>query len=494
MATGSSFTSVVVNVTGITDLFRDIEPGILKWNTTYYWRVNAANSYNSTSSWSSSRYFKTAVGPPPTAPSDLTARPISYSRIDLTWQDNSDDETGFKIERKTGSGSYSQIATVGANVTSYSSSGLGANTTYYYRVRAYKGTLNSDYCEEASATTLPPPPSAPVLKSPASRSTVPTLTPRLEWNASSGAVSYGIQVATSSSFTSVVVNVTGITDLFRDIEPGILKWNTTYYWRVNAANSYNSTSGWSSSRYFKTAVGPPPTAPSDLIASPVSSSRIDLTWQDSSDDETGFKIERKTGSGSYSQIATVGANITSYSNSGLSASTTYYYRVRAYKGTLNSDYCGEASTTTLPPPPSAPTLKSPASGSTVPTLTPRLEWNASSGAVSYGIQVATSSSFTNVVVNETGITDLFYDVLGGTLNWNTIYYWRVNAVNSYNSTSSWSSYRYFRTPIRTLKYCAWVLAVRELPVVTLKWPDWSPSTELSHVNSFCLALNSQSSV
>jgi hypothetical protein len=83
----------------------------------------------------------------------------------------------------------------------------------------------------------------------------------------------------------------------------------------------------------------------------------------------------------------------------------------------------------------------------VPSLTPRLEWYASSGAVSYGIQVATSSSFSNVVVNETGITNLFYDVLGGTLNWNTIYYWRVNAVNSYNSTSRWSSYRYFRTPI-----------------------------------------------
>jgi hypothetical protein len=240
--------------------------------------------------------------------------------------------------------------------------------------------------------------------------------------------------------------VTGITGLYYDVSSGILNWSTTYYWRVNAVNSYNSTSSWSSSRYFKTAVGPPPTAPSNLAASPISYSRIDLTWQDNSDDETGFKIERKTGSGSYSQIATVGANVTSYSSSGLSANTTYCYRVRAYKGTLNSGYCEEASAITLPPPPAAPTLRSPSSGSTVSAPTPRLEWNASSGAVSYGVQVATSSSFTNVVVNLTGITDLFHDIPGGTLNWNMVYYWRVYAVNSYNSTSGWSSYRYFRTP------------------------------------------------
>jgi transcriptional regulator CtsR len=385
--------------------------------------------------------------PPPNAPSDLIATPISSSQINLTWQDNSDNETGFKIERKTGSGSYSQIATIGAGVTSYSNTGLTTSTTYYYRVRAYSAAGDSAYSNEASATTLPPPPSTPTLKSPASASTVPSLTPRLEWNVSSGAVSYGVQVATSSSFASLLVNETGITDLYYDIAAGILNWNTTYYWRVNAKNSFGSTSSWSSSRYFKTAVGPPPNAPSNLIATPISSSQINLTWQDNSSDETGFKIERKTGSGSYSQIATVGAGVTSYSNTFLSANTTYYYRVRAYKGTLNSNYCEEASATTLPPPPAAPTLKSPASASTVSSLTPRLEWNASSGAVSYGVQVSTSSSFANLIVNETGITDLYYDIAPGILNWNTTYYWRVNARNSFGSTSSWSTSRYFKTAV-----------------------------------------------
>jgi hypothetical protein len=43
---------------------------------------------------------------------------------------------------------------VGADVTSYSNTRLSANTEYYYRVRAYKGTINSDYCEETPATTM----------------------------------------------------------------------------------------------------------------------------------------------------------------------------------------------------------------------------------------------------------------------------------------------------------------------------------------------------
>jgi titin len=381
-----------------------------------------------------------------TDPSNLTATPISYSQINLTWQDNSGDETGFEIERKTGSDSYAQIATVGANVVRYSDTDLSAGTTYYYRVRAYNTAGNSDYSNEASATTPePPPPPAPTLKSPASGSTVSTSTPRSEWNASSGATDYGLQVATTSSFTTLLVNETGITDLYYDVAPGILNWNTIYYWRVNASNSYG-TSSWSSYRYFKTPVGPPPNAPSNLVATSISSSQINLSWQDNSTDETGFKIERKTGSGYYYQIATVGAGVTSYSNTYLSASTTYYYRVRAYKGTLNSNYCNEASATTLAPPPSVPTLKSPASGSTAPTLTPRLEWNASSGAVSYGVQVSTSSSFTTLLVNETGITNLYYDIAPGILSWNAIYYWRVDARNSFGSTSSWSSYRYFRAP------------------------------------------------
>jgi len=184
----------------------------------------------------------------PNAPDGLSATTVSSSQIDLSWTDNSSNEDGFKIERKTGSGgTYSQIATVGANETSYNDTGLSAATTYYYRVWAYNTAGNSSYSNEASATT-----------------------------------------------------------------------------QQNL-----------------------PAAPSGLSATAVSTSQINLAWTDNSNNENGFKIERKTGAGgTYSQIATVGANVTSYNNTGLSASTTYYYRVRAYNDAGNSGYSNEASATT----------------------------------------------------------------------------------------------------------------------------------------------------
>lgn len=94
----------------------------------------------------------------PEAPSGLTVEALTSSQaIDLSWNDNSTNETGFKVERKVDSnGTYEEIG-VGyyqrsANMTSYSDAGLEESVTYYYRVRSYNTAGNSGFSNEASAT------------------------------------------------------------------------------------------------------------------------------------------------------------------------------------------------------------------------------------------------------------------------------------------------------------------------------------------------------
>jgi hypothetical protein len=75
--------------------------------------------------------------------------------------------------------------------------------------------------------------------------------------------------------------------------------------------------------------------------------------------------------------------------------------------------------------------------------TPRLAWNPSAGAVNYSLQVSTVSNFATTVIDQSGITNTYFDVPGGILSWNTRYYWRVYAVGASGSTSVWTTTRYF---------------------------------------------------
>jgi hypothetical protein len=89
----------------------------------------------------------------PAAPSNLAGIAQSSTQVMLTWRDNSTNETGFQILRKTGaSGSY-LTNTVAANTLSFTNSGLVAGTQYFYKVRAYNSAGVSAFSSEISVTT-----------------------------------------------------------------------------------------------------------------------------------------------------------------------------------------------------------------------------------------------------------------------------------------------------------------------------------------------------
>jgi hypothetical protein len=94
-------------------------------------------------------------GTAPQAPSALSAGNATSQSVQLSWTDNSTNEQGFRIEyRPDANASFTEIATVAANIQSYSHSGLTPNTLYHYRVRAYNATGNSSYTNVADVTTL----------------------------------------------------------------------------------------------------------------------------------------------------------------------------------------------------------------------------------------------------------------------------------------------------------------------------------------------------
>ncbi|HTD68262.1 MAG TPA: PA14 domain-containing protein, partial [Candidatus Limnocylindria bacterium] len=278
----------------------------------------------------------------PAAPSALAATALSTNSIRLTWTDNANNETGFKIERKTGAGgTYAQIATAGANVTAFTNSGLLANTAYFYRVRATNSSGDSAFSTEASATTQSMVPVAPSALGATAQATNRI---RLVWtdNANNeGGFAIERKTGAGGTYAQVAIadaNVTTYTNTG-------LAANTQYYYRLRATNTSGASAY--SAEASVTTFPFPPSAPSALAATALSSTSIRINWMDNANNETGFKIERKTGAGgTYAQMATVGANVTTYTNVSLSAATTYYYRVRATNMGGDSAFSAEASATT----------------------------------------------------------------------------------------------------------------------------------------------------
>ena len=98
-----------------------------------------------------------ALNTVPAAPGNLASGAVARTQVVLNWTDNANNETGFLLERCRGTGctAFSQIASTGANVTTYSDSGLRAGSAYSYRLRATNAIGKSSYSNTLSVKTLP---------------------------------------------------------------------------------------------------------------------------------------------------------------------------------------------------------------------------------------------------------------------------------------------------------------------------------------------------
>ena len=284
------------------------------------------------------------------APSTLTSTAGQPGEIDLAWRDNSDNEAGFEVQRASGGpdAPFSPWTTTAPNTTATSVTGLGPSQTHCFKVRAFvtkgKQRQYTEFSNTSCATTLPPSPPAPNPPSGTGATPVNSTSVAITWmDNSSDEEGFRVEravggcVATWVTAATTGANVTSFIDVGRVPDQAVC-------YRVR------SFKGPSASAPSVEAATVPPAAPTNLTASRVSATphrAIDLTWLDQSSAEDGFQIQRaETAGGPYQVVTYVGANSTTYRDTALAASTTYWYRVRAGRNAGFSDFSNEASATT----------------------------------------------------------------------------------------------------------------------------------------------------
>jgi chitodextrinase len=338
----------------------------LSASTTYSYTVAAYDGVGNTSAQSTAASATTPAAADTTAPSvppGVTASAVSSSQINLSWSAATDTGgsglSGYKIFRNG-----VDIGTT--TTTSYSNTGLAASAGYCYAVAAYDnaGNTSAQSAQPCATTQAAPDTTAPSVPAGLNAAAASTSQITLSWSAStdtggSGLAGYkvylnGVQIGTT---TATTYSSTG------------LSASTTYSYTVAAYDNSANTSAQSAAASATTSAAPDTTAPSvpaGLTATAASSSQINLTWSAATDTGgsglAGYKVFR-----SGTQIATT--TTTSYSNTGLAASTTYSYTVAAYDGAGNtSPQSASASATTQAAADTVPptvTLMSPTSGATL---------------------------------------------------------------------------------------------------------------------------------
>jgi hypothetical protein len=192
---------------------------------------------------------------------------------------------------------------------------------------------------------------------------------------------------------------------------------------ADAARSMNNTAATVAS--FRSGAATLPMAPGNLAAGAVSDSQINLQWSDNSVDESGFELQRSSDGSNWSALASLGANSVAYSDTGLPASTTYFYRVRAFNSAGSSGWSNTDSAQTLAPPPPPP-APGPLTATAVSGAQVDLAWADVTDETGYRVERSTDGTSFTLITN-TSADQIGHSDRG--LAPATSYYYRVTAFN-----------------------------------------------------------------
>ena len=343
---------------------------------------------------------------PPSTPANLTATATLSSSISLTWMSSTDNVgvVEYKVERCSGTGCTNFVQMATPTATTFSDTGLTASTSYSYRVRAADAAgNNSPYSNVFTTTTSAAPDTTPPT-APASLTATAASTTQinLSWTASTdnvGVAGYKVERCSGAGCANFVQVETPTTTTFNDTG---LTASTSYSYRVRANDAAGNNSAYSNTASATTASAAdttPPSAPANLTATAASTTQINLSWAASTDNVgvTGYKVERCSGAScsNFAQIAAPTA--TTFSDTGLTASTSYSYRVRANDAAgNNSAYSNTASATTL----------AGSSGNVSVTISPKRG----------GLTLSQTMPFTATVTNDVSSAGVTWSASSGTFS------------------------------------------------------------------------------
>jgi hypothetical protein len=414
-------------------------------STTYYWRVQAWNLTEGTTSMPaiSGQAFTTESNglPAPTLVAPLDgAKDLPRAPL-FTWNPVPGAETYEILITSSQFLGGSEYRQTGLTETSFTPppGALNPGVAYSWFVRAHNATGNSPWGPGQAGwafTTRLAPPSAPPLQTPANGDTGLARTLVLGWwnNTDSTATSFCVQVATDSAFQQMVVERAQVPSTEVVVT---LASDTKYYWRVLAANS-EGVSPWSEIWHFSTGgllLLPP------VLVSPQENAqgvpvRPTFTWEPAPGAVSyDLQVYAPTGLPVWYLEKTIdeqGLPGTTYKPGfPLRKGTTYAWRVRSI-GSADTSLWSPLLTTrlfsTVPPAPPATSLVSPSHETTQQTLTPSLCWAPLPEVKFYWVEISLDDGFSHIVGSYCEVGPPCFAVPEA-LSPNTTYYWRVSAKN-----------------------------------------------------------------
>ncbi|HEY9187445.1 MAG TPA: FlgD immunoglobulin-like domain containing protein [Ignavibacteria bacterium] len=442
IALDTNFTNIIVNDTGITQNFKEINN--LNKTTKYYWRVAAKNNYG-ISEWSDIWSFTTITEvadrpilqypqnnaisvPKNTVLSWLPSARAQYYEIQIAF------DSLFNMLFKQESGIINRY---------YVIDNLSNNVKYYWRVRAFNESGYSQFSDVFCFTTIPFPP-FPIF--PPNGQTNIQILPRIQWSSVQNAISYNLVITTNpNDVSAVVLNRTNITDTFYDLYFN-LKNNQIYYWKVSATLQGGITE-WSDYFTFKTKLSTPLLSSPQDLSTGISTKPIFLWEEVQGAQYYHIQIFDQNYDLSNPIFDLNGIYGTSFQfTSSLKGLKKYYWRLSAVNSESESEWSLLNTFTTANTTPEPPRLISPVNNASGIPLTPTFLWEQLENISYYHLQVSTNiNNWNDLVLNQSNITKNNFTINNELQNY-TVYYWRVAAANEMG-LGEWSTPNKFTTRI-----------------------------------------------